>query len=76
MAYLFFFFKQKTAYEIASCLVGSIDHPRDSFAAMNAAIQTNDIRPVVDRTFPMEEAQEAYQYQADQAHFGKVVISI
>ena len=56
--------------------VGSIDHPRDSFAAMNAAIQANDIQPVVDRTFPMEEAQEAYQYQADQAHFGKVVISI
>ncbi len=71
-----FFFKQKTAYEISLGLVGSIDHPRDSFAAMNAAIAANDIRPVVDRTFPMEEAQEAYQYQADQAHFGKVVISI
>ncbi len=56
--------------------MGSIDHPRDSFAAMNAAIAANDIQPVVDRTFPMEEAQEAYQYQADQAHFGKVVISI
>ena len=56
--------------------VGSIDHPRDSFAAMNAAIEANDIRPVVDRTFALEEAQAAYQYQADQAHFGKVVISI
>jgi len=56
--------------------VGSIDHPRDSFVAMNAAIEANDIQPVVDRTFAMDEVQEAYQYQPDQAHVGKVVISI
>lgn len=56
--------------------VGTIDPPGDSFAAMNATIEANKIEPVVDRTFPMEEAEEAYGYQADQAHFGKVVISI
>jgi len=43
---------------------------------MNAAIEANDIQPVVDRTFAMDEVQEAYQYQADQAHVGKVVISL
>lgn len=56
--------------------VGAIDHPRDSFAAMNAAVATNDIEPVVDRTFALDEVRDAYQYQADQAHVGKVVISI
>ena len=55
--------------------VGAIDHPRDSFADMNAAIEANDLTPVVDRIFSMKEARDAYQYQADQVHFGKGVIS-
>jgi len=56
--------------------VGDIDHPIGSFRAMNAAIEANEISPVVDRTFPMEEAAEAYSFQAGGTHFGKVVITI
>jgi NADPH:quinone reductase-like Zn-dependent oxidoreductase len=56
--------------------VGGIDHPLDSFRDMNAAIEANDLSPVVDRTFPMEEAAAAYRVQAKGAHFGNVVLTI
>jgi NADPH:quinone reductase-like Zn-dependent oxidoreductase len=41
---------------------------------LNAAIDANGIRPVVDRVFAFDEAVEAYRYQASEALFGKVVI--
>jgi NADPH:quinone reductase-like Zn-dependent oxidoreductase len=56
--------------------VGSINHPLDSFRDMNAAIEANDLSPVVDRTFPMEEAAAAYRFQAEGAHLGNVVFTI
>ncbi|MBC7985535.1 MAG: NAD(P)-dependent alcohol dehydrogenase [Sphingomonadaceae bacterium] len=43
---------------------------------LNAAIDANGIRPVVDRVFAFEEAVEAYRYQASEALFGKVVIRV
>lgn len=39
-----------------------------------AAITTNHIRPVIDRTFPFADAIEGYRYLASQKHVGKVVI--
>ncbi len=56
--------------------VGSIDHPLASFDAMNAAIEVNDITPIVDRTFSLDEVAEAYRYQQQGKHFGKLVITI
>jgi len=56
--------------------VGDIDRPTASFDAMNAGLQANEIEPVVDRTFPFEDAAEAYTYQQAGNHVGKVVISI
>ena len=41
---------------------------------LNAAIDANGIKPVVDRVFAFEEAAEAYRYRASSALFGKVVI--
>ena len=32
------------------------------------------MRPVIDRVFPSEEVQAAYQYLKSGAHLGKVVI--
>ena len=46
------------------------------FEAMNAAISSNAIKPVVDRVFPMAETREAYAYLQSAAHFGKIVIAI
>jgi len=56
--------------------VGDIEHPLDSFRAMNAAIDANEIEPVVDRTFAFDEVGAAYRHQAEGAHMGKIVVSI
>lgn len=56
--------------------VGDIEHPLDSFRAMNAAIDANDIEPVLDRTFDIESVPETYQHLAEAGHVGKVVVTI
>ena len=44
---------------------------------MNAAIEANNIHPVVDeKVFGLAQLKEAYQYMWDQKHFGKLVIKI
>ncbi|KKY22160.1 putative alcohol dehydrogenase [Phaeomoniella chlamydospora] len=58
---------------IRGVLVGS----RQQFQDMNHAIEANDINPVVDpNVFGFDKVLDAYQYQWDQKHFGKVVVSI
>ncbi len=52
--------------------VGSRAHQR----AMIRAIEVNGIRPVIDRSFPLEELAEAFAYQASGAHFGKIVVDL
>jgi len=37
---------------------------------------TSEIKPVVDRVFNFDQAQEAYRYMESGSHFGKVVISV
>ncbi|OTB03261.1 hypothetical protein M426DRAFT_181759 [Hypoxylon sp. CI-4A] len=50
---------------------------RQQLEDMVAAIEANDIHPVVDKeVFDFEKAKEAYQYMWDQKHFGKLVIKI
>jgi NADPH:quinone reductase-like Zn-dependent oxidoreductase len=49
---------------------------RQMFEAMNAAITLHQIRPVIDRVFPFDQAREAYHYMKSQQHVGKVVIRI
>jgi NADPH:quinone reductase-like Zn-dependent oxidoreductase len=49
---------------------------RATFERMNAAIEADDLQPVVDRVFDFEQAAEAYRYQQSGALFGKVVIRI
>jgi NADPH:quinone reductase-like Zn-dependent oxidoreductase len=53
-------------------LVGS----RDMFEAMNRAIATAKMHPVIDRTFPFAEAPAAYRHLESGAHFGKVCIRV
>ncbi len=48
----------------------------EMFEAMNRAIATNKIKPVIDKVFGFDEAQTAYQYMASGAHFGKIVIRL
>jgi NADPH:quinone reductase-like Zn-dependent oxidoreductase len=47
---------------------------RDMFEAMNQAIALHQLRPVVDRVFPMAEIKEALRYMESGSHFGKVCL--
>ena len=49
---------------------------RAMFEQLNAAVEVNSIKPVVDRVFPFDKALDAMRYQESGAHFGKVVIRI
>src|SRR5262249_11572360 len=49
---------------------------RAMFVAMNAAIESAGLRPVVDRSFRFEEARDAIRYLASGAHVGKVCIRV
>ncbi|WP_025039968.1 zinc-dependent alcohol dehydrogenase family protein [Nitrosospira briensis] len=50
----------------------------DMFRAMNLAIATSGLHPVITRTFPFDHANYAYAYQFNQTedHFGKTVITV
>ena len=49
---------------------------RTRFEAMNRAIALHKLKPVVDSTFPLEKAADAFRHMEQGKHFGKVVISI
>lgn len=58
---------------VRGILVGS----RQQFEDMVRAIEANDIHPVVDKNvFPFDKAVDAYKYQWEQRHLGKVVITV
>ncbi len=56
---------------LRSIAVGS----RAQFLAMNRAIAINQLRPIIDRVFPFEEARAAYRYYQEARALGKVIIS-
>ncbi|MEM8826665.1 MAG: NAD(P)-dependent alcohol dehydrogenase [Pseudomonadota bacterium] len=43
---------------------------------MIRAIEASDIKPVIDREFPLAGIADAFAHQAAQKHFGKVVLTI
>ena len=45
------------------------------FEAMNRAIESGGLRPVIDKVFPFAEAKQAYKHLKSQQHLGKIVIS-
>ncbi|MBA2691301.1 MAG: NAD(P)-dependent alcohol dehydrogenase [Rubrobacter sp.] len=49
---------------------------REMFENMNRAISLHEMRPVVDRTFPFEEAREALRHMEGASHFGKITVQI
>lgn len=57
---------------IRGIFVGS----RGMASRLNSFIDTHGIKPVIDRTFGMEAALDAYRYQSSSALFGKVVITL
>ena len=49
---------------------------RESFEALNRAVEAAELRPVVDRVFGFDEAPEAFAYLKSARHFGKVCIGL
>ena len=49
---------------------------RARFEAMNRAIARHRLRPVVDGTFPLERAAEAFERMRRGEHFGKIAVTL
>lgn len=49
---------------------------RDDFEAMNRAIASASLTPVVDKAFDFGEAKAAFEHLASGKHFGKVVVRV
>lgn len=49
---------------------------RETFEAMNRAIDINRMRPVIDRIFSFAQTREAFKLMESAAHFGKIVIAL
>jgi NADPH:quinone reductase-like Zn-dependent oxidoreductase len=60
-----------TSIRVQGIFVGS----RAMFERMNRYIQTQALKPVVDRVFPFTEFREALRYMEAQQHFGKICLS-
>jgi NADPH:quinone reductase-like Zn-dependent oxidoreductase len=60
------------AVRLQGVFVGS----RAMFDTMNAVITSKQLRPIIDRVFPLADAPTAFSYQESGAHFGKVVVAV
>jgi NADPH:quinone reductase-like Zn-dependent oxidoreductase len=49
---------------------------REGFEAMNRAIVQSGLEPEIDRTFPMDEIRQAFEWMAGGSHFGKICLQI
>jgi len=47
----------------------------EMFAEMNRAIAATRLKPVIDKTFPLEQIGEALRYLESAGHFGKIVLT-
>ncbi|XXH00503.1 hypothetical protein Hte_006849 [Hypoxylon texense] len=57
-------------------LKGMLNGPKERFEEMLGLYDSQQIHPVVDRTFEFEQAKEALGYLAGGSHFGKVVVKV
>ncbi|HMF92298.1 MAG TPA: NAD(P)-dependent alcohol dehydrogenase [Candidatus Angelobacter sp.] len=64
-----------TLYRAAATVRVVFAGSRGHFIAMNRAIEVNQLRPIIDRVFPFDDALEAFRYYETGAAFGKIVIS-
>src|SRR5690606_16739551 len=53
-------------------IVGSRQHQLDFVRAL----ETTGIKPIIDRTFPLEQLADAFRYEASGAHFGKICVTV
>jgi len=56
--------------KLKGIMVGSRDNLRD----MIHALEANNMKPIIDRSFPLEQLADAFRYQETNQHFGKIVV--
>ncbi|PSL42985.1 NADPH:quinone reductase-like Zn-dependent oxidoreductase [Salsuginibacillus halophilus] len=64
----------RTLYLKHITMYGSVLGTREEFQEMLGAISQGKIKPVIDKTFPLEEAKDAQIYFKNKGKFGKVVL--
>jgi NADPH:quinone reductase-like Zn-dependent oxidoreductase len=57
-------------------LFGTTMGSPQEFAQMLRAVDAGQIRPIIDRVFPLTDACHAHEYMDQQAQFGKIVLHI
>jgi NADPH:quinone reductase-like Zn-dependent oxidoreductase len=57
---------------VSGISVGSRQDQQDMVRALDAST----MRPVIDRSFPMENIGDAFRHQESQKHFGKICLDI
>ncbi|WP_031358036.1 zinc-dependent alcohol dehydrogenase family protein [Caballeronia sordidicola] len=56
------------------CLQGVTVGSRSDQTGLIAGLETTGVKPVIDRSFPLEELAQAFKYQIEGRHFGKIVV--
>ena len=56
---------------VSGIAVGSREHQED----LVRAVEANGIKPVIDKSFALEEIADAFRFQESQKHFGKICLS-
>ncbi len=49
---------------------------REMALRLNAALEVNQLQPVIDRVFPFSEARAAFEHMRSGSHFGKIVLRL
>ena len=57
-------------------ILGSTMATRADFAGLLELMERAEVRPIVDRVFPLAEAADAHRYLEEQRQFGKVMLRI
>ena len=49
---------------------------KDSMVVLKELLETGELRPVVDRTFPLSEVPEAIRYMEEGHSRGKIIVTV
>ncbi|HPG88719.1 MAG TPA: zinc-binding dehydrogenase, partial [Hyphomicrobium sp.] len=58
--------------KLQGIIVGSRRHQLDMVRALDAS----NLRPIIDKTFPLAETANGFRYEEGATHFGKICVEI
>ena len=64
----------RTMYLKHISLLGSVLGTRQDFTKLMDAVRNHKVKPIIDRTFDLEQAQEAQKYFKESGKLGKIVL--